>query len=147
MFSIHDESKIKELLIYNGEKAFRYAQIEHAIYKEFNGDFDSITTISKPVRELLKENCFFNSLRIESEHTSEDGQTTKFLLKTTDDRLIEAVIMRHLSGRTTLCVSSQVGCPMACVFCATGKLGLDRNLEYYEIIDQIMIAAQKLASE
>lgn len=147
MFSIHDEVKIKELLAENGEKSFRYAQIEHAIYKELRTDFSEITTISKPIRELLTSHCFYSSLRVESEHTSEDGQTTKFLLRTTDDNLIEAVIMRHLSGRNTLCVSSQVGCPMACVFCATGKLGLTRNLEFYEIIDQIMIAVQKLATE
>ena len=146
MFSIHDEAKIKELLIANGEKSFRYAQIEHAIYKELRSDFSEITTLSKPVRELLSTHCFHNSLQIDSEHTSENGQTTKFLLRTVDDRLIECVIMRHLSGRNTLCVSSQVGCPMACVFCATGKLGLTRNLEFYEILDQIMIAVQKLAT-
>jgi len=147
MFSIHDESKIKELLASIGEKSFRYAQIEHAIYKDLRQDYQEITTISKPIRELLAANCFYSSLRVESEHTSEDGQTTKFLLRTSDDKLIEAVIMRHLSGRNTLCVSSQVGCPMACVFCATGKLGLTRNLEFFEIIDQIMIAVQKLATE
>lgn len=61
--------------------------------------------------------------------------------------MIEAVIMRHLSGRNTLCVSSQAGCPMACTFCATGKLGLIRNLEFSEIIDQIMWAVHHLARE
>jgi len=61
--------------------------------------------------------------------------------------MIEAVIMRHLSGRNTLCVSCQAGCPMACSFCATGKLGLLRNLSFYEIIDQIMIANITLAKE
>lgn len=147
MFSIHDEIKIKELLTANGEKSFRYAQIEHAIYKDLVTDFENISTIAKPVRELLRQNCFFNSLTVESEHNSDDGQTTKFLFRTADDKLIEAVIMRHLSGRTTLCVSSQVGCPMACTFCATGKLGLTRNLEFYEILDQIMVAVQRLATE
>jgi 23S rRNA (adenine2503-C2)-methyltransferase len=61
--------------------------------------------------------------------------------------MIESVIMRHLSGRNTLCVSSQAGCPMACSFCATGKLGLLRNLEFYEIIDQLMIANILLQKE
>jgi 23S rRNA (adenine2503-C2)-methyltransferase len=55
--------------------------------------------------------------------------------------------MRHLSGRNTLCVSSQAGCPMACSFCATGKLGLIRNLEFSEIIDQVMWAVHHLARE
>lgn len=61
--------------------------------------------------------------------------------------MIEAVIMRHLSGRTTLCVSCQAGCPMACTFCATGKLGLLRNLDFTEIVEQIMIANEHLESE
>ncbi len=61
--------------------------------------------------------------------------------------MIESVIMRHLSGRTTLCVSCQAGCPMACTFCATGKLGLLRNLDFTEIIEQVMIANEHLESE
>ena len=147
MFSIHDEKNIIALLEKNGHKKFRYAQIENAIYKNLISDFDKIETLPKEIRDLLKENCFYNSLTIHSEVTSDDGQTTKFLFRTTDDKMIEAVIMRHLSGRNTLCVSSQAGCPMACSFCATGKLGLIRNLEFYEIIDQIMIANLTLAKE
>jgi 23S rRNA (adenine2503-C2)-methyltransferase len=61
--------------------------------------------------------------------------------------MIESVIIRHLTWRNTLCVSSQAGCPMACSFCATWKLGLKRNLEFYEIIDQIMFAIKILNSE
>jgi len=147
MFSIHDETKLKELLVANGHKPYRYAQIEHAIYKDLVTDFDAITTIPKEMRELLAANCFFSSVRVKSTASSEDGQTTKFLLETHDGRFMEAVIMRHLSGRNTLCVSSQVGCPMACSFCATGKLGLTRNLEFHEIIGQIMIAVYHLARE
>lgn len=147
MFSIHDESKIKELLVANGHKPFRYAQIENAIYKNFITDFDAIDTLPKDIRELLKANCQFQSLRIVSEVTSDDGQTTKMLFKTHDDKMIEAVIMRHLSGRNTLCVSCQAGCPMGCVFCATGKLGLLRNLDFSEIVDQIMYAAHVLNNE
>lgn len=147
MFSIHDEKKIIELLESNGHKKFRYAQIENAIYKNFITDFSTIETLPKDIRELLVENCYYNSLTIHSEITSEDGQTTKFLFKTHDDKMIEAVIMRHLSGRNTLCVSCQAGCPMACSFCATGKLWLIRNLEFYEIIDQLMIANLLLLKE
>jgi 23S rRNA (adenine2503-C2)-methyltransferase len=147
MFSIHDEKEIISLLEANGHKKFRYAQLENALYKNFITDFSTIETLPKDIRDLLTENCFYTSLRIHSEITSDDGQTTKFLFKTSDDKMIEAVIMRHLSGRNTLCVSCQAGCPMACSFCATGKLGLIRNLEAHEIIDQIMIAAAKLHSE
>jgi 23S rRNA (adenine2503-C2)-methyltransferase len=146
-FSIHDEIRIKELLIANGHKPFRYAQIENAIYKNFITDFSLIETLPKDIREILNQNCYFTSLRVHSETTSADGQTTKFLFKTHDDKMIEAVIMRHLSGRNTLCVSSQAGCPMACVFCATGKLGLIRNLTFSEIVEQVMHAASVLNTE
>ena len=147
MFSIHDEASIITLLEKNGHKKFRYTQIENAIYKNFVIDFSTIETLPKEIRTLLVENCFYNSLRTHSEITSEDGQTTKFLFQTSDDKMIEAVIMRHKSGRNTLCVSCQAGCPMACSFCATGKLGLIRNLESHEIVEQIMIAATKLHTE
>lgn len=117
------------------------------MYKNFITDFLSIDTLPKEIREILSENCFHTSLRVHSQVTSDDGQTTKILFKTYDDRMIEAVIMRHLSGRNTLCVSCQAGCPMSCVFCATGKLGLLRNLGFHEIVDQIMYAAALLDSE
>ncbi|NRH20455.1 23S rRNA (adenine(2503)-C(2))-methyltransferase RlmN [Candidatus Gracilibacteria bacterium] len=147
MFSIHDEKKIISLLEENGHKKFRYAQIENAIYKNLITDFSTIETLPKDIRDILTENCFYNSLTLHSEKTDPEGQTTKFLFKTSDNKMIEAVIMRHLSGRNTLCVSSQAGCPMACSFCATGKLGLIRNLESHEIIDQIMWAVHHLAIE
>ncbi|MBP8017030.1 radical SAM protein, partial [Candidatus Gracilibacteria bacterium] len=147
LFSIHDEEKIKSLLSKNGEPAFRYAQIENAIYKNFITDFEDISTISKKAKELLKSNCFYCSISLKSAKTSKDKQTTKLAFETYDKRYIESVIMRHLGGRNTLCVSCQVGCPMGCMFCETGKLGLKRNLEFYEIIDQILYASLLLNKE
>ncbi|MDD3645879.1 MAG: 23S rRNA (adenine(2503)-C(2))-methyltransferase RlmN [Candidatus Gracilibacteria bacterium] len=157
--SIHDEDKLKEFLSQNKIPPFRYSQIENAIYKNFITDFNKIETIPKDLREKLKENFFYDSLEIDMQKTSENGQTTKILFKTKSPHpnpllgeereqyeYIEAVIMRHLTGRITLCVSCQVGCPMGCSFCATGKLGLKRNLEFYEIVEQIMYAA-KLVNE
>jgi len=146
-FSIHDEQKLKELFQEHKIPAFRYGQIENAIYKNFIKDFDEIQTIPKELRELLKENCFYQSITVDHEATSANGQTTKFLFKTEDDLLIEAVLMRHLSGRNTLCISCQAGCPMACTFCATGKLGLQKNLPLYEVVEQVMYAASKLNDE
>jgi 23S rRNA (adenine2503-C2)-methyltransferase len=75
-----------------------------------------------------------------------DG-ATKLLLRTTAGMLIESVILRIATGRTTLCVSSQVGCAAACDFCATGKMGIARNLSYDEILDQVFRAGQLLAQE
>ncbi len=145
--SIHNQLQLRDLLQEHKIPAFRYGQIENAIYKNFITDFDEIQTIPKDLRNLLKENCFYQSLTVDHEATSSNGQTTKFLFKTTDDLLIEAVLMRHLTGRNTLCISCQAGCPMACSFCATGKLWLQKNLQLHEIIEQVMYAAKLLDSE
>lgn len=145
--SIHDEDNIKKLLLDNDEKAFRYSQIENAIYKNFITNYDEMNTLSKKIRDLLKENTFFYSLEVDTLKTSKNGQTTKILFKTKNEEFIEAVIMRHLTWRVTLCVSCQVGCPMWCSFCATWKLWLKRNLETYEILEQIYFAAKLLNDE
>ena len=78
--------------------------------------------------------------------SSQDG-ATKLLFRTATGMLIESVILRIATGRTTLCVSSQVGCAAACEFCATGKMGVAQNLEPEEILDQILQAGQHLAAE
>lgn len=147
MYSIHDEEKIKEILKENKFPTFRYAQIENAIYKNFVSDFLEIQTIPKELREVLKTNFFYTSLEVNHIVTSSNWQTTKILFKTKSWDLIESVIMRHLTGRNTLCVSCQAWCPMACSFCATWKLWLKRNLEFYEIVEQIMFAADILNKE
>lgn len=145
--SIHDDKKVKELLIENWHKPFRYSQIENAIYKNFITNFDEMLTLSKDIRGLLEENCFFSSLVVDTKETSKNGQTTKTLFKTSTWEYIEAVIMRHLTGRITLCISCQAGCPMACSFCATWKLWLLKNLEFHEMAEQIYFAAKLLDSE
>ncbi len=147
MYSIHDEDKIKKILKENKTPSFRYAQIENAIYKNFIVDFDEIQTIPKEVRKLLKDNFYYNSLKVDTEVTSKNGQTTKILFETKSWDLVEAVIMRHLTWRNTLCVSCQAWCPMACTFCATGKLWLKRNLDFSEIVEQIMYRSHLLHKE
>lgn len=145
--SIHDEKKVKELLVNNWEKTFRYSQIENAIYKNFIKDFDKMDTLSLKVRSILKENCFFESLIIDSLETSKNWQTTKILFKTITWEFIESVIMRHLTWRVTLCISCQAWCPMWCSFCATWKLWLLKNLDFSEIIEQVYFAADLLNNE
>ena len=144
---IHHESQVKQLLEEHGHKPYRYAQIQHALYKDNYENWDDVTTLPKEVKQLLKDETQIHTLTIDDQSTSSDGQTTKFLFETHDGLHIEAVIMRHKGGRNTLCVSSQVGCAMACVFCATGALGFTRNLTTHEIIEQIMVARSVLATE
>lgn len=145
--SIHNEEKLREFLKENKFPSFRYDQIENAIYKNFITDFNKIETIPKNLREELDKNFFYQSISVDTVKTSENGQTTKILFKVESWEYIEAVIMRHLSWRVTLCVSCQVGCPMACSFCATWKLWLKQNLKTYEIVEQILYAAKLLDSE
>lgn len=147
MISIHNEEKIKWLLEENWIKTFRYSQIENAIYKNFVTNFNDIQTIPKELREILNNNVFYQSIEVDHIVTSSNNQTTKILFKTKNNEYIESVIMRHLTWRITLCVSCQVWCPMWCTFCATWKLWLRRNLEDYEIIEQIMFAAKLLNDE
>lgn len=106
-FSIHDEEALKKLLAEHAYPSFRYGQIENALYKNFIETFQDMQTIPKDLRDLLDEHCFYQSLRIDHISTSSNGQTTKYIFKTEEDLLIEAVIMRHLSGRNTLCISCQ----------------------------------------
>lgn len=146
-YSIHDEDKIKEIMLANWHKPFRYTQIENAIYKNFVTDFNEINTIPKDLRDLLNENFYYWNLEVVEEKTSSNGQTTKILWKTHDWKLIESVIMRHHSGRNTLCVSSQIWCAMGCSFCATWKLWIIRDLDFGEIVEQIIYAAKLLSEE
>ena len=146
-YSIHNEEKVKEMLVNNNLKVFRYDQIENAIYKNFIWDFLEISTISKDLRELLYNNFYYESINAKEIINSDNWQTTKILFETFDNKFIESVIMRHRTWRITLCISCQVWCPMKCSFCATWKLWLTRNLTYEEIVEQVYYSAKLLNNE
>lgn len=106
----------------------------------------------RPDQEVLErfpaaERIALHTLQLHSRSDSALDGATKLLLRTDGGMLIEAVILRVASGRTSLCVSSQVGCAAACDFCATGKMGIARNLSAAEILDQLLHAGQLLAAE
>jgi len=147
VFSIHEESKLKNLLETLGEKSFRFKQIYQELYSVFVGGFDEITTLSLALRTMLKKESFISSLEKIIEKPSKKDATVKFIFKTQDGHLLETVLMRHLKGRNTVCISCQVGCSVGCKFCSTGKMGLTRSLEFYEIVDQIMEVERFLNKE
>src|SRR5687767_13275364 len=118
-----------------GEKPFRAAQIFRWIHQRGIRDFDEMTDLSKSLRQTLKERTTLKPLTKDLEQRSIDG-TIKYRWKTFDGRYIESVYMPS-EDRKTLCVSTQVGCAMACTFCATGTLGLKRNLTPGEIVAQV----------
>ncbi len=126
---------IAEFLIQNGEKAFRAKQINEWIWKKAVTSFDEMTNISLKIRTLLAEHFEFQTLVPITSQKSSDG-TIKTAFKLHDGNVIESVLIPSRS-RTTVCVSSQVGCNLACAFCATGKLKMQRNLTVAEIFDQV----------
>ena len=127
-----------------GEKKYRAKQIFLSLYKDRVNSFDEITTLKKEFRDLLKEKIDFPKIELINRQISSDD-TEKFLFKLNDGNLIETVLMPHDYGYS-LCVSSQVGCPMACSFCASGAYGFKRNLETYEMVLQI-INVEKISNK
>jgi len=130
--------------IIQSEPTYRRDQIYLAWFDEKINDFSHITTLSKSLREKLNSEPWF-TVKEKILQKSEDDGTRKALLELHDGQTIETVLMPRKSKkqdqpdtvRYTVCISSQVGCPMKCAFCATGKLGLKRNLTYREIVDQV----------
>jgi 23S rRNA (adenine2503-C2)-methyltransferase len=130
--------------IIQNEPAFRRQQIYLAWFDKNIHSFDEITTLSKDLRAQLKDEPWL-TVKEKILQTSKIDGTRKALLELSDGKIVETVLMPRANKkqapsdkpRYTICVSSQVGCPMACTFCATGKMGFTRNLTYREIIDQI----------
>ncbi len=123
------------------EKSFRAQQIWDWLWKKQVRLVDDMSNLPKELRNYFKENFSFHALQTDHIQVSEDG-TQKFRFKTFDGHFIEGVLI-PTSTRLTACISSQVGCSLTCRFCATGKLGRERNLDFDEIFDQVAIINQK----
>lgn len=130
-------SELVEWLEAQGEKKFHAAQLYEWVYKKFVLDWDSMTNLSKTLKEKLAKSLRLPTLQLVKVQPSTDLETYKFLWKLNDGNLVESVLI--CSGdRRTVCVSSQVGCPAQCAFCASGKQGFFRNLRPGEIVEQIL---------
>lgn len=142
---IKDSSILNVLDILN-EKKYRLTQINEAIFVHLISSWDDITNIPVSLRASLKEKIhYIDSLSIYKK--LQDDQTVKLSLQTKDNKYIETVILKHKLDRNTVCVSTQIGCPLGCKFCATGKMGFIRNLSVEEIVDQVIIAQRILKDE
>jgi 23S rRNA (adenine2503-C2)-methyltransferase len=141
----HNFSTLRELLVSFNEKPFRATQILKWIHQLGVTDFDKMTNLSLSMRNWLKENAVIEMPQPIRELVSTDG-TKKWLLQLHDNNCIEMVYIPE-DDRGTLCVSTQVGCPMGCAFCATGSLGFTRNLTVGEIISQLWWATKFLSDE
>src|SRR5436190_10806432 len=121
-----------------GEPAYRGRQIFNGLHHRRLRNFDEMSDLPKPLRQLLSETARASSLKIESRYISEDG-TRRYLMKTHDNLPVETVFIPE-ERRDTICFSSQSGCPLQCTFCLTAQLGLLRSLTPGEIVEQIIIA-------
>ncbi|HXX80978.1 MAG TPA: 23S rRNA (adenine(2503)-C(2))-methyltransferase RlmN [Thermodesulfovibrionales bacterium] len=128
-----------------GLPLFRARQLLHWMYERYAQSIGDITEFSQALRKRLSERSFISVLTLLKRQTSEDG-TEKFLFALEDGESIESVLIPD-KGRLTLCISSQVGCNMGCLFCLTGTLGFKRNLKAYEIVDQCITVSRIIAPE
>src|SRR5437870_13359846 len=129
-----------------GEPAYRAKQIRRHATHGTAAEFAELTDLPKPLREALAASFRWTSVELVREDASADGETRKALLRLADGHRIETVLMPHHGARNSVCVSTQAGCPMACAFCATGEMGLIRNLTSGEIVDQVRHWQRELAA-
>lgn len=129
-------NEIERFFSEHGEKSYRAKQVLEWIWKKGSTDFDQMTNLSNTIREKLKQSFRISCAKSEIFQSSSDG-TVKIGFRLEDGFLIEGVIIPS-GKRNTACISSQAGCPLACKFCATGKLGFMRNLTAGEIFDQVV---------
>jgi 23S rRNA (adenine2503-C2)-methyltransferase len=126
-----------------GEPSYRAAQIFDWVYRKGAASFDGFTDLPKGLRRRLEENFSLRPLALAGQVISRD-RTEKFLFKLADENFIETVLI-PAGQRKTLCLSTQVGCKFACVFCASGKGGFKRNLLPSEILGQILFLRDRLS--
>lgn len=131
--------EIEKFMVDNNQSKFRAKQVYNWLYLKSVNDFDKMTDLSIQTRELLKEKAQICSISLKEKQVSKDS-TMKFLFELVDGNCVEAVLMRFDNrANLTACISTQVGCAMGCTFCATAKLGFNRNLTASEIIQQIFL--------
>lgn len=128
--------ELENLILDSGEKKFRAKQITDWIWNKGVTSFEAMKNIPKSTRNYMEEKTFIDSIDIAQEFLSLD-KTRKLLFQSQDKHLFEGVLIFD-AGRTTACVSTQIGCPLACTFCASGSSGFVRNLNPGEIFDQIV---------
>lgn len=128
-----------------GEPAYRAAQLNEWLWKKSARSFEEMTNLSKKIRDRLNNRYVIRPVKVRSSQRSAD-RTIKSTFLTHDHQVVEGVLI-PTSTRMTACISSQVGCSLACSFCATGKLPKVRNLEASEIYDQVVVLKEMALNE
>lgn len=135
-FSDLSREELREWCVARGHKAFRSDQIRTWVFEHRATDFQQMTNLPATLRDELAANFALMSLPTVAHQKSRDG-TEKLLLQLVDGNTVECVLMRE-TDRRSICISTQVGCAMGCVFCASGMLGVKRNLTSGEILEQVL---------
>lgn len=133
--------ELEEYINHIGEKKFRTKQVYEWLWLKHAHSFEAMTNLSKELRNTLSETFTLPALTIDATQYSEDG-TVKSRFKTFDDHLVEGVLI-PTEDRRTACVSSQIGCSLSCKFCATGYMERERNLDFDEIYDEVVLINQQ----
>lgn len=128
------------------EPNYRATQIWQGLYRNLWSSSQEFTPLSAALREKMQTSLWFSSLTPLQTLTSSDQETEKILFQLPDEHSIETVLMKY-NERRTLCVSTQAGCAMGCVFCATGQMGFKRNLTSGEIVEQVLFFSRKLKQQ
>jgi 23S rRNA (adenine2503-C2)-methyltransferase len=128
-------AELKAITASMGLPSYRVQQLSEWLYKKHAGSFDAMTNISKHIREVLSENFILHKSAPSGVQVSVDG-TRKYLFQVGEGKYVESVFIPE-KDRNTLCISTQVGCKMNCLFCMTGKQGFQGNLSVAEILNQV----------
>lgn len=154
MINLHDLtfSQLTQLLAEWGFSQFHAEKVWHGLYRDLGESVAGLADIKPSLHERLKAEATIGHMRPMTDLSSSDGETRKFLLACADGQSIETVIMRYegrrdrpeATRRFTACISSQAGCAMGCVFCATGQMGFMRHLTPGEIVGQIVFVERTL---
>lgn len=136
------DAELTDLVTGLGGKAFQARQVSHWLWKHGASSYEQMRNVPQRLRASLAEKFSPQSTTVHKADLAADG-TEKLLLKLHDDDTVECVIIPE-GERTTLCISTQVGCPVGCVFCASGMFGVRRNLSCGEIAEQVLIARSRL---
>ena len=135
--------ELQELLMDWGEPKFRAKQIWQGLYQNLWQNPKEFRNIPKDLQEKLEEHISFSHLKPLTKLKSGDGATEKVLFQLPDNNAIETVLMEY-DKRRTICISTQAGCALGCVFCATGQMGFKKNLSSGEISEQVLYFAKQL---
>lgn len=135
--------ELEEFFVLDGHPKFRASQVFNWMYNHVVFDFDEMKNLSKETRKSLSEKFTLQTLNLVDIQNSPTTNTKKYLFETFDGKKIESVLIPEVQ-RNTLCISTQVGCPLDCKFCATGLMGYKRNLTSGEIVDQYLLAAKDI---